>query len=116
MTEPICEVVITADDAEWLATFSRTLVQERWCACAQHFVPILSIYRWGGRVEEATEARVALHTSADLVPAIIERIKQDHPYDIPCILVLPVMDANPDYAAWVRAEVREAPDPGSRAS
>ena len=67
-------------------------------------VPIHSIYRWGGRVEEATEARVALHTRADLLPRLIERIRRDHPYDIPCVLALPVTAANPDYAAWVFAE------------
>lgn len=111
MTEEICEVVVTSDDAGWLAAFSRTLVEERWCACAQHIVPVLSIYRWGGRVEEAAEARVALHTVTDLVPALIERIMQAHAYDIPCILVLPIITANPDYTAWVRAEVR-GPDPG----
>lgn len=104
MADEICEVIVTADDADWLATFSRALVTERLCACAQQWVPILSIYRWGGRVEEATEARVALHTRADLVPRLIERIRRDHPYEVPCVLALAVSAANPDYAAWVCAE------------
>ncbi|GAC1363135.1 MAG: divalent-cation tolerance protein CutA [Actinomycetota bacterium] len=109
MSPVICEVVITADNPEWLVSFSRTLVEERWCACAQHLAPIRSIYRWQGVIEEATEARVALHTRQDVLPALIERIKRDHPYDVPCILVLAVTDANPDYAAWVAAEVQPGP-------
>ena len=99
----ICEVIVTADDPDWLLSFSRTLVDERLCACAQHIIPIRSIYRWEGRIEDAAEARVALHTRAELVPRLIERIKQDHPYEVPCILVFPAEQANPDYAAWVRA-------------
>jgi periplasmic divalent cation tolerance protein len=100
----IVEVVVTADNAEWLIGFSRELVEERFVACGQHITPIRSIYRWEGAVQDETEIRVAYHTRASLVPALIDRIKQDHPYDVPCILALPIVDANPDYADWVRTQ------------
>ena len=32
MADEICEVIVTADDAEWLAAFSRALVTDRLCA------------------------------------------------------------------------------------
>jgi periplasmic divalent cation tolerance protein len=51
---------------------------------------------------------VALHTRTALVPGLIDRIKKDHPYDVPCILAFSVKVANPDYVAWVEAETREA--------
>ncbi len=105
MTNDICEVIVTADNPDWLVSFTRSLVEDRLCACAQHVAPIRSIYRWEGEIQDDTEARVALHTHADLVPQLIERIRRDHPYDVPCILVFPVTNANPDYADWVRAEM-----------
>ncbi len=32
---------------------------------------------------------------------MIERARADHPYEVPCVLALPIEQANPDYLAWV---------------
>ena len=107
MTTDICEVIITADNPEWLASFTRKLVEERLIACGQNMTDIRSIYRWQGAIEDEAEARVALHTRLDLVPRIVERTKQEHSYDVPCVIALPVVEGNPDYLDWVRAETTE---------
>jgi periplasmic divalent cation tolerance protein len=106
VTESVCEVVITADDEAWLVAFARSLVEDRIAACAQILSPIRSIYRWGGKVQDDREVRVALHTREALLPAIIERTKAEHPYDVPCVLALPVRDGNADYLAWLIASTR----------
>jgi hypothetical protein len=49
MTTAISEVIMTADNPEWLTAFTRQLVEERWCACGQQINPIRSIYRWRWR-------------------------------------------------------------------
>jgi periplasmic divalent cation tolerance protein len=104
----LCEVVVTADDPEWLADFTRALVDDRLVACGQVVTSVRSMYRWDGAVEEATEARVALHTRVELVDAIVERASRSHPYDVPCVLALPILGGNPDYLAWVERETRGA--------
>ncbi|HVB94854.1 MAG TPA: divalent-cation tolerance protein CutA [Acidimicrobiales bacterium] len=104
MTTDISEVIVTADDPEWLADFTRILVEERLCACAQHFTSIRSIYRWAGDIQDGTEVRVALHTRRELVPQLIERIEQNHPSQVPCVLVVSIDDASPAYVEWVRTE------------
>lgn len=108
MEVPCCEVVITADDADWLAGFARSLVAERLAACGHLIDRIRSVYRWRGELHDEPEARVALHTRAELVPAIVERAGRDHPYDVPCVLALPMVDGNPGYLEWVVAETRPA--------
>ena len=109
MSGSVCEVIITADDEDWLLDFTRALVRDRLVACGQHLTPVRSIYSWQGRIEESVETRVALHTRADLVPAVIERTRTEHPYDVPCVLALPVQQANPDYVAWIVAATTEDP-------
>ena len=104
MTEDICEVIITAPDPEWLADFTRQLVEDRLAACGHNLHAIRSIYRWDGAVHDETEARVALHTRRSLVPAITEVANRDHPYDVPCVIALPVVDGNPSYISWVLEE------------
>lgn len=104
MTTDVCEVIITAGDPEWLASLSRTLVEERLCACGHNIAPIRSLYRWQGTVHDEIEARVALHTRVDLVPQIVRRTMDEHPYQVPCVLALPVVGGNPDYIEWVREQ------------
>ncbi len=59
MTAEFCEVVITAPNADWLATFTRSLVDDRLVACGHNLAAIRSIYRWQGAVHDEREARVA---------------------------------------------------------
>lgn len=103
----ICEVVVTAESIDWLAGFTRRLVMDRLAACGQHITTIRSIYRWQGTVEDDTEARVALHTRVSLVPRIVERAAAEHPYDVPCVIAMPVVAGNPSYVQWVLDETSE---------
>ena len=111
MNEDYCEVIITASNAAWLADFTRSLVDARLAACGQNIAGIWSIYRWQGSIEDKGEARVALHTRASLVPAIVERTKTDHPYEVPCVIALPILGGNPDYLAWIEQETGAAEVP-----
>lgn len=106
MTSDYCEVVITSDDADWLAEFTRRLVTDRVAACGHLTAPIRSIYRWNGQVQDDTEARAALHTRASLVPAIIERTNAEHSYDVPCVIAVPISQGNPAYLDWITYEGR----------
>lgn len=105
--EQFCEVVVTADDAGWLAGFTRTLVEERLAACGHLAQPVRSIYRWDGAVRDETEARVALHTRAALVDAIVARTRELHPYEVPCVIALPLTGGNRAYLDWLAAETRD---------
>jgi periplasmic divalent cation tolerance protein len=109
VSEDVCEVVITAADPEWLTAFTRRLVEDRLAACGQQVAAIRSIYRWAGEIHDDPEARVALHTRASLVPAIVARAGTEHPYDVPCVIALPIQGGNPAYAAWIVAETRPGP-------
>jgi periplasmic divalent cation tolerance protein len=108
VSEDYCEVIITADNADWLADYTRRLVADRLAACGHNIAPIRSIYRWEGAVQDEAEARVALHTRASLVPAIIDRTNAEHPYDVPCVIALPIGQGNPAYLEWVKESTREA--------
>jgi periplasmic divalent cation tolerance protein len=109
MTEQICEVIITADSEDWLVSLTRSLVEDRLVACGQHISPIRSIYRWEGKVHDDSEMRVALHTRTSLVQTVIDRTRQVHPYEVPCILAFPIQAGNPEYLQWV---IEETSEPG----
>lgn len=58
---------------------------------------------WDGTTEDESEALLILHTRRSLVPAVIARARDEHPYDVPQVVVLAVTDANPDYVDWLLA-------------
>ena len=104
MNDEVCEIVITGPSQEWVAAFTRQLVDDHLAACG-HIIPvIMSIYRWEGSVHDEPEARVALHTRRSLVSAIADRANRDHPYDVPCVIALPIVGGNPVYVDWVLNE------------
>jgi periplasmic divalent cation tolerance protein len=107
MTTELAEIIITAADADWLAEFTRRLVEDRLAACGQNIASIRSIYRWDGAVQDDPEARVALHTRMGLLDAIVERANAEHPYDVPCVIALPIRQGNPAYLQWVEQETRQ---------
>ena len=106
MDEEFCEVVVTAGDAGWLAGFTRTLVEDRLAACGHVTGEIRSVYRWDGAIHDEPEARVALHTRRSLVQAIVARAGELHPYDVPCVIALPLVGGHPAYLQWIGEETR----------
>lgn len=89
---------------EFMPGLVETLLAERLIACGQ-LTPINSTYRWQGAVESAAEVRAVMHTTADYADAVMQRVRDAHPYEVPCILLLPVTDGAPDYLTWVHREV-----------
>ena len=111
-TDPdeVCEVITTAPDEAWMLDLTRHLVEVRLAACGHH-TPIRSIYTWAGAVHDECETRVALHTRASCVPAIIAIINDRHPYDVPCVITLPITQAHSGYRAWILESTTHESEP-----
>jgi periplasmic divalent cation tolerance protein len=104
MNDEVCEIVITGPSQEWVVAFTRQLVDDHLAACGHIITEIRSIYRWEGTVHDETEARLTLHTRRSLVETIVDRANRDHPYDVPCVIAMPIVDGNPAYVDWVLRE------------
>ncbi len=104
MTDTGCVVVCTTLPASADGTaFGRTLVEERLAACVTAQPGVRSIYRWRDDVETEDEQQLLVKTTRDRVEQLIERIRELHPYDVPEIVVLPIIDGGRDYLDWIRA-------------
>ena len=94
-------VYVTCESEEQARSIGRSLVEERLIACANLLPGMESVYRWEGKVEDARETVLILKTMGDLVPALTERVKELHGYEVPCVVSLPIDGGNPDYLAWI---------------
>ena len=94
----------TAPDAEQAARIGRALVEERLIACANLVPGLTSIYRWQGEVRQEAEVLLVMKTRRALVERLKARLPQLHPYEVPELVVTPVMEGLEAYCRWVRDE------------
>jgi periplasmic divalent cation tolerance protein len=94
-------IYITAKDKAEAKMISKTLLEEKLIACANIVDNVDSMYWWEGKIEEATEALVIAKTKEPLVAELIHRVKQLHSYECPCVVALPLSDANKAYFNWI---------------
>jgi periplasmic divalent cation tolerance protein len=104
VTDEVRVVFVTAPDPDTAAVIGRTLVEERLIACANVVPGIRSIYRWEGQVADDPEVLLVLKTRASRCAAVAARVKALHPYALPEVVALPVVDGSEAYLDWVLAE------------
>jgi periplasmic divalent cation tolerance protein len=89
--------------AERIAT---ALVDERLAACVNILPGLRSVYRWQDRVETADEVLLLVKTSAAAYPALQDRLRELHPYELPELLAVESASGLPAYLQWVADETR----------
>ena len=101
-------IYITAANREEAVKISRTLVESRLCACANILAGnTTSIYWWEGAVAEEDEISMLLKTREDLVGQVVEKVREIHSYDCPCVVSLPISGGNPAFLDWIDGETAE---------
>jgi periplasmic divalent cation tolerance protein len=100
-----CQVTTTLPDQAAAERLAATLVDERLAACAQVSGPISSTYRWEGTIERATECYCHLKTTNVRLAALRARIQQLHPYELPEIIAVPIIDGDAGYLRWIEEAV-----------
>lgn len=100
-------LLVTAPSAESAESITQTLVEEQLIACGNITMPIASIYRWQGEIERASEVLVIMKTTVANVSAVVRRVRELHPYEVPEVLSLPVEDGHRPYIDWVSASVTD---------
>jgi periplasmic divalent cation tolerance protein len=102
---PFLVVTTTTPSAADASRIAETVVAERLAACAQVQGPIRSTFRWQGQVDQATEWYVHCKTTSSRVPELLSRLQTLHPYDVPEIIVTPIVDGHLPYLQWVEDSV-----------
>jgi periplasmic divalent cation tolerance protein len=93
---PTVFVTAPPDSADDIA---RTLVEERLAACVNR-VACDSVYRWDGRIHDDAEVILLAKTTADRYDDVVDRVRELHPYDVPCVERFDESDVLPAYADW----------------
>ena len=95
---------ITVGSAGEAASIARDLLDDRLIACANIIDGATSLYRWEGKIADEKEAVMIAKTREDLVEKVIDRVRELHSYDCPCIVALPIVAGNPAFLDWIDEE------------
>ena len=99
-------VFVTVPDADLAANLAKALVAEKLVACVSILPGLRSVYAWEGKVCDEEEILCVLKTRRALFAAVRERVTALHPYQVPEIIALPLVEGNAPYLAWLRDETR----------
>lgn len=106
MTE-VSVVLVTVGKEEEAREMSRVLVGEKQVACVNIISGVRSIYRWKGEICDDQEWLLIMKTRTSLVPALQDRIRKLHSYEVPEVIAFPVEQGLPEYLTWVLESTAE---------
>ena len=84
---------------------AEALVDRRLAACVNIVKDLVSVYRWQGRRESATECLLLIKTRRDCYPDLEAAITGLHPYEVPEIVALSLEEGLSAYLAWIDGQV-----------
>lgn len=80
---------------------ARALVEESLAACVQVLPGMRSTYRWQGTIEESEEVLLLAKTRRERWHEVERRVRELHPYTVPELLAVDVVEGHAPYLAWL---------------
>lgn len=100
-------VYTTIDSQEKAEAMAAVLVGQRLAACVNILPGMRSVYRWEGRIETGAEVVMLVKTRRSLAEAVMAAIRDNHHYQTPALMVLPIEAGSPDYFRWLMTETEK---------
>ena len=92
-----CVIFIPAGSKEEADKLSRGMIEQKLAFCV-HTVPgIQSTYHWKGKLHVDDEILLIAKTRQQKYGALENWVKQNHSYDVPEIISLPIQKGLPEY-------------------
>ncbi len=99
-------VALTTCPTKISEELGQTLVEKRACACVNIIPKVTSIYHWKDEIVNDNEALLIMKTDTKHIEVLWDLLKQNHPYEVPEYVVLPIEWGNMDYLTWISQNVR----------
>ena len=92
-----CVIFITAGSKEEAEKISRGLVESKLAFCVSTLPKVQSTYYWEDKIHVDEEFLLIVKTRQDQYEALETWVKNNHSYELPEIIVLPIEQGLPAY-------------------
>lgn len=99
----ISTAVAKRSDAERIA---KILSKKNLSACTQIIGPVTSIYKWKGKTKKSKEWLCIIKTESVHYKATEKTIKEIHPYKLPEIVAVPIVEGSREYLRWMLKQLK----------
>ncbi|MEM1557553.1 MAG: divalent-cation tolerance protein CutA [Thermoproteota archaeon] len=101
------QVLTTVEKKEDALRIAKILLEKRLTGCVQIVGPVSSLYWWKGKIEEAEEWLCIIKSKGDLYGELEKTIRENHPYEIPEIIAMPIAFGDKSYFEWMSTELKK---------
>lgn len=103
---PAVVALVTAPNLKTARKLAKVVLQSRLAACANLIPKIESHYWWNGKLEKSAEVLIIFKTTKARLQKLQTAVLENHPYDTPEFIVLPIVSGSKKYLDWVAESVR----------
>jgi periplasmic divalent cation tolerance protein len=100
-----CCVLSTVPSIKKARALAGLLVSRRLAACVQILPGLESHYRWRGKKEISKEILLLIKIQGSNYKKIEKTLLENHPYEVPEIICLPITQGSSSYLDWISGEV-----------
>lgn len=98
-------IYVTTSGPEEAKTLSQILLTKKLIACSNVLPSMTSIYNWENSVEVSTESVLIVKSFESKYREIEKTIEENHSYEIPCLIRLPIEGINLNYLEWMKNQI-----------
>ncbi|MEN6299222.1 MAG: divalent-cation tolerance protein CutA [Anaerolineaceae bacterium] len=100
MTKSYDIILTTTGSKEETDRLAEMLISRQLAACVQ-VINIGSTYMWQGKITQEAEFLLLIKTASHLYSEVEKIIVENHSYEIPEIIQIPIVQGLPAYLAWI---------------
>lgn len=100
-------ILTTVPDKDKARTIAAYLVESKLAACVTVSAAARSVFRWEGKLREDGEYVLFIKTMASLFKELEAALKAVHPYTVPEIIALPIVEGSKAYLDWIAKETKD---------
>lgn len=98
-------VITTFPNIDVARQIGTSLVESQLVACINLIPKVESIYQWQGKIERESEVIGLIKTTIAKVDSLQSTLSDQHPYDVPEMLIISDLEGLPDYLSWIVSTV-----------
>ena len=103
-------IVMVTCPLDFVEIITTSLLKKRLAAAINILPTIHSWYWWENSIHSTKEALLLVKTLTSEFPKLEQTVRELHPYQVPSIIMLPIVVGTDDYVNWSSQEVNASPE------